>query len=69
VNRGTVGEVGLIARRSIRRTFRQPALIVPVVLFPLLLLAINASGLDVTKNIPNFPADSYLDFEIGRAHV
>ena len=64
MNRETIGEVGLIARRSIRRTFRQPALIVPVVLFPLLLLAINASGLDVTKNIPNFPADSYLDFAL-----
>ena len=64
MNRETIGEVGLIARRSVRRTFRQPALIVPVILFPLLLLAINASGLDVTKNIPNFPADSYLDFAL-----
>jgi len=64
LNRETIGEVGLIARRSVRRTFRQPALIVPVILFPLLLLAINASGLDVTKNIPNFPADSYLDFAL-----
>jgi ABC-2 type transport system permease protein len=64
LNRETIAEVALIARRSVRRTFRQPALIVPVVLFPLLLLAINASGLDVTKNIPNFPADSYLDFAL-----
>ena len=48
----------------VRRTLRQPALIVPTILFPLLLLAINASGLDVTKNIPNFPADSYLDFAL-----
>lgn len=57
-------EVAMIARRSVRRTLRQPALIVPVVVFPLLLLAINASGLDVTKKIPNFPADSYLDFAL-----
>jgi ABC-2 type transport system permease protein len=57
-------EIGMIARRSVRRTLRQPALIVPVVLFPLMLLAINASGLNVTKEIPNFPADSYLDFAL-----
>jgi ABC-2 type transport system permease protein len=54
----------MIADRSVRRTLRQPALIVPVVLFPLMLLAINASGLNVTKRIPNFPADSYLDFAL-----
>jgi ABC-2 type transport system permease protein len=57
-------EIGMIAGRSVRRTLRQPALIVPVVVFPLLLLAINASGLNVTKEIPNFPADSYLDFAL-----
>ena len=60
----TLREIGIIAGRSVRRTLRQPALIVPTILFPLLLLAINASGLDVTKNIPNFPADSYLDFAL-----
>src|SRR3954462_3326052 len=57
-------EIGMIASRSVRRTLRQPALIVPTIVFPLLLLAINASGLDVTKKIPNFPADSYLDFAL-----
>jgi ABC-2 type transport system permease protein len=64
VDREALREVGMIAGRSVRRTLRQPALIVPVVVFPLLLLAINASGLDVTKKIPNFPADSYLDFAL-----
>jgi ABC-2 type transport system permease protein len=62
--REALREIGMIAARSVRRTLRQPALIVPVVVFPLLLLAINASGLDVTKKIPNFPADSYLDFAL-----
>jgi ABC-2 type transport system permease protein len=62
--REALREIGMIAGRSVRRTLRQPALIVPVVLFPLMLLAINASGLDVTKKIPNFPADSYLDFAL-----
>jgi ABC-2 type transport system permease protein len=43
---------------------RQPALIVPTIVFPLLLLAINASGLSSATDIPGFPADSYLDFAI-----
>jgi ABC-2 type transport system permease protein len=60
----TLREIGIIAARSVRRTLRQPALIIPTILFPLMLLAINASGLNVTKNIPNFPADSYLDFAL-----
>ena len=52
------------ARRSVRRTLRQPALIVPTIIFPLLLLAINASGLGSATKIPGFPASSYLDFSI-----
>jgi ABC-2 type transport system permease protein len=60
----TVGQVGLIARRSVRRTLRQPALIVPTLVFPLFLLAVNSSGLSAATKIPGFPADSYLDFAI-----
>ena len=61
---GTLAQVGFIARRSVKRTLRQPALIVPTIVFPLFLLAVNSSGLDATKNIPGFPADSYLDFAL-----
>ena len=57
-------QVGLVARRSVRRTLRQPALIVPTLVFPLFLLAVNSSGLSAATNIPGFPADSYLDFAI-----
>ena len=46
------------------RTLRQPALIVPTIVFPLFLLAVNSSGLSAATNIPGFPADSYLDFAI-----
>ena len=53
-----------MARRSVRRTLRQPALIVPTLVFPLFLLAVNSSGLGAATNIPGFPADSYLDFAI-----
>ena len=57
-------EVGILARRSARRTLRQPALVVPTIVFPLFLLAVNASGLADATKIPGFPADSYLDFAI-----
>ncbi|MCW3017021.1 MAG: transporter permease, partial [Solirubrobacterales bacterium] len=57
-------QVGFIARRSVKRTLRQPALIVPTIAFPLILLAINASGLASATRLPGFPAASYVDFEI-----
>jgi ABC-2 type transport system permease protein len=57
-------QVGQIARRSILQTLRQPAMVIPPVLFPLVLMAINVGGLDAATNLPGFPADSYLDFAI-----
>ena len=53
-----------MARRSILQTLRQPAMVVPPVLFPLVLMGINVGGLDAATNIPGFPTDSYLDFAI-----
>jgi ABC-2 type transport system permease protein len=60
----TLEQIGLVARRSVRRTLRQPALITPTLVFPLFLLAINSSGLSSATKLPGFPADSYLDFAI-----
>jgi len=53
-----------LAWRSILRTARQPIMIVPALVFPLFLLAINASGLDAATDIPGFPTDSYLTFAL-----
>src|SRR3954453_17583549 len=53
-----------LAWRSVIRTARQPIMIVPALVFPLFLLAINASGLDAATNIPGFPTDSYLTFAL-----
>ena len=53
-----------MARRSILQTLRQPAMVVPPVLFPLILMGINVGGLDAATKIPGFPTDSYLDFAI-----
>jgi len=62
-------QIGQLARRSLLRTLRQPAQIVPPVLFPLFLLAINASGLDAATMIPGFPSDSYVDFAMAFAFM
>lgn len=61
---GLLGQVGEMARRSIRQTLRQPALIIPPIVFPMILLAVNVGGLDAATKIPGFPADTYLDFAI-----
>ena len=53
-----------MARRSILQTLRQPALIVPPIVFPLIMMAINTGGLHAATNLPGFPADTYLDFAI-----
>jgi ABC-2 type transport system permease protein len=57
-------QVALIARRSVSRTLRQPALILPVILFPLILLAVNAAGLASVTELPGFPTDRYINFAI-----
>jgi ABC-2 type transport system permease protein len=56
------GQVAYLGWRAVIRTVRQPIVIVPPLVFPLFLLAINASGLDAATRIPGFPTDSYLAF-------
>jgi ABC-2 type transport system permease protein len=51
------------------RTMRQPAMIVPATLFPLILLAINSAGLDSATELPGFPTDSYLTFALAFAFM
>jgi ABC-2 type transport system permease protein len=53
-----------MARRSVLQTMRQPAMVIPPILFPLVLMGINVAGLDAATDIPGFPTDSYLDFAI-----
>jgi ABC-2 type transport system permease protein len=57
-------QVGLLAGRAVRRIVRQPAQLVFPVLFPLILLGVNASGLTAAASVPGFPAASYLDFAL-----
>jgi ABC-2 type transport system permease protein len=43
---------------------RQPAQIVPALVFPLFLLAVNSGGLKSATHIPGFPTASYLAFAL-----
>ena len=60
----TSRQTKFLAWRSIVRTARQPIMVVPTLVFPLFLLAINASGLSAATNIPGFPTNSYLTFAL-----
>ena len=57
-------QVGLLAGRAVRRILRNPAQLVFPIVFPLILLGVNASGLDAATQLPGFPTGSYLDFAL-----
>jgi ABC-2 type transport system permease protein len=48
----------------VTRTARQPASVFPSLVFPLILLAVNAGGLRAATSLPGFPSASYLDFAL-----
>jgi ABC-2 type transport system permease protein len=57
-------DVLVLARRSIVRTVRQPANVVFPLVFPLLLLAVNAGGLKAATRLPGFPTTSFVAFAL-----
>jgi ABC-2 type transport system permease protein len=57
-------QVGALGRRAFFRILRQPAQIVFPFVFPILLFAVNSSGLAAATKIPGFPADDYRDFAL-----
>jgi len=57
-----IGQVWLIARRSVVRTFRQPGVWIPPLTFPLMLMAVNSNGLRAATHLPGFPTHSFLAF-------
>ncbi len=59
-----LGQVALLAGRSVMHTMRAPAQLVFPIVFPLILLAVNTSGLDAATKLPGFPTASYLDFAL-----
>jgi ABC-2 type transport system permease protein len=64
VSESFVEQVGQLARRSVVRTARQPANVVFPLVFPLLLLSVNSTGLQSATHLPGFPTDSYLAFAL-----
>jgi ABC-2 type transport system permease protein len=66
---GLATQVAVLARRSMLKTLRQPFQLFPIVFFPLILLAVNASGLKAATRLPGFPTHSYISFAIAVAFI
>jgi ABC-2 type transport system permease protein len=62
-------QIGTLARRSLLKTLRQPFQMFPIVFFPAILLAVNASGLRAATRLPGFPTHSYVTFAIAVAFI
>jgi len=62
-------QVGQLARRSMLKTLRQPFQLFPIIFFPAMLLAVNASGLKAATHLPGFPTHSYISFAIAVAFI
>jgi ABC-2 type transport system permease protein len=62
-------QIGALARRAMRKTLRQPFQLFPIIFFPLVLLAVNASGLKAATRLPGFPTHSYISFAIAVAFI
>jgi ABC-2 type transport system permease protein len=59
-----------MSKRSIVALWRQPALVVPSIVFPLFFAALGTASYGRAVNLPGFPeVDSYLDFAIAGAVV
>ena len=54
----------MLGRRAFLRVVRQPGQLIFPFVFPLVLFAINASGLDAATAIPGFPTEDYRDFAL-----
>ncbi|HTA14086.1 MAG TPA: ABC transporter permease [Solirubrobacteraceae bacterium] len=62
-------QIGALAKRSTLKTLRQPFQMFPIVFFPAMLLAVNASGLRAATRLPGFPTSSYISFAIAVAFI
>jgi ABC-2 type transport system permease protein len=54
----------VLARRSVVRTIRQPALVFFPLVFPVVLLAVNSGGLKAETHLPGFPTNSFFAFAL-----
>lgn len=57
-------QIVTLSRRAIVHTARQPANVLFPLVFPMLLLAVNAGGLKAETRLSGFPTDSFLAFAL-----
>src|SRR5512133_1751279 len=57
-------QITTLGRRAVIRTVRQPANVIFPLVFPMLLLAVNAGGLNAATRLPGFPTDSFVAFAL-----
>ncbi|HEX4108579.1 MAG TPA: ABC transporter permease [Solirubrobacteraceae bacterium] len=70
MNPDTLGvQIATLARRSMLKTLRQPFQLFPIIFFPAMLLAVNATGLKAATHLPGFPTHSYISFAIAVAFI
>jgi ABC-2 type transport system permease protein len=63
-------QLGAMSRRSIIAIIRQPALVVPSLIFPLFFAALGSSSFSRATQLPGFPeVDSFLDFALAGAII
>jgi len=66
----TVAQTVAMSRRAIVELARQPAIVVPSIIFPLFFAALGSSSFAKAVNIPGFPeVDSFLDFALAGAII
>jgi len=62
---GTVlSQISSLAARGVVRQLRQPAHVIPPLIFPLALLAVNSGGLHASTQLKGFPTHSFLSFAL-----
>ena len=59
----------LLARRSLKNMFSNPAGLIPSLIFPLLFMAVSSAGASEAAKLPGFPAESFLQFFVAGALV
>ena len=66
----TLAQTAAMSKRSILALWRQPALVIPSLIFPLFFAALGTSSFSRATSLPGFPpVDSYLDFALAGAVV
>jgi ABC-2 type transport system permease protein len=66
VNASLLSQVGPLAKRSVVRTLRQPAVVVTGLALPLFLYALNVGGISKgATRLQGFPTNSYETFALG----